>query len=49
MRKTSLLTANEVAILADTSASVVEKAVEQKDDGWRDLDLGCLQCRRERR
>lgn len=30
MRKTILLTPNEVAILADTSTSVVEKAVEQK-------------------
>src|SRR5580704_7037424 len=30
MRKTILLTPNEVAILADTSRSVVQKAVEQK-------------------
>ena len=30
MRKTNFLTPNEVAILADTSTSVVEKAVEQK-------------------
>ena len=30
MRKTNLLTPNEVAILADASTSVVEKAVEQK-------------------
>ncbi len=30
MRETTFLTTNEVAILADTSTSVVEKAVEQK-------------------
>jgi uncharacterized protein (DUF433 family) len=30
MHKTTLLTTNEVAILADTSTSVIEKAVEQK-------------------
>ena len=30
MRRMALLTANEVAILAGTSTSIVEKAVEQK-------------------